>query len=147
MAHQAVRQRLYSVSKFTRHKPPSLRQGSFCLGLAGSYAIEQFLGKSIREHGVIDIVVFRDSQIQVQHWLADWQLYAADPPKQLRLWVIDEYLPFGIHAVWCHKKGASSWQLQIMLAEVEDGEWFSRRIILCVVDALIYLQIAMTSLV
>jgi aminoglycoside-2''-adenylyltransferase len=95
--------------------------------LAGGYAVEQFLGKSIREHGDLDIVVFRDSQIQVQRWLRDWQLYAADPPKQLRPWLADEYLPFGIHDIWCHKINAHAWQLQIMLAEVEGDEWFSRR--------------------
>jgi aminoglycoside-2''-adenylyltransferase len=99
----------------------------FAWGLAGGYAIEQFLGKSIREHGDIDIVVFRDNQIQVQRWLSDWQLYAADPPGTLRPWITDEYLHFGIHDIWCHQTNAHSWQLQIMLAEVEDGEWFSRR--------------------
>ena len=71
----------------------------FAWGLAGGYAIEQFLGRSIRAHGDIDIVVFRDSQIRVQRWLIDWQLYAADPPGSLRPWIADEYLPFGIHDI------------------------------------------------
>jgi hypothetical protein len=102
-------------------------QAPFAWGLAGGYAIEQFVGKSIREHGDIDIVVFRDNQIQVQRWLANWQLYAADPPGTLRRWVAAEYLPYGIHDIWCHKNATHSWQLQIMLAEVEDDEWFSRR--------------------
>jgi hypothetical protein len=99
----------------------------FAWALAGGYAIEQFLGKSIREHSDIDVVVFRDYQIQAQHWLANWQLYAADPPGQLRPWIADEYLPFGIHDIWGHKINFHAWQLQLMLAELEGDEWFSRR--------------------
>ncbi|HLO14509.1 MAG TPA: hypothetical protein VK206_06760 [Anaerolineales bacterium] len=102
-------------------------EAPFAWGLAGGYAIEEFLGKSIREHGDIDIVVFRDNQIQLQRWLGNWQLYAADPPGTLRPWLTEEYLPFGIHDIWCHKMGADSWQMQVMLAEVEGDEWFSRR--------------------
>jgi len=52
----------------------------FTWGVAGGYAVEQFLGASIREHSDVDVVVYRDEQPQVQRWLADWQLYAADPP-------------------------------------------------------------------
>jgi len=102
-------------------------QAPFAWGLAGGYAIEQFVGKPIREHGDTDIVVFRDNQIQVQRWLTDWQLYAADPPGTLRPWLTEEYLPFGIHDIWCHQTDADSWQMQMMLAEVEGDEWFSRR--------------------
>lgn len=119
---------------YSQWQPLSVREikqifaeAPFAWGLAGGYAIEQFLGRSIREHGDIDIVVFRDDQIRVQRWLAGWQLCAADPPKQLHPWVVDEYLPFGIHDIWGHKISAGSWQLQVMLAEVEGGEWFSRR--------------------
>jgi hypothetical protein len=99
----------------------------FAWGLAGGYAIELFLGKTIREHGDIDVAVFRDEQLQLQQWLASWQLYAADPPGTLRPWREDEYLRFGIHDIWGHRPGAQAWQLQIMLNESEGSEWFSKR--------------------
>jgi hypothetical protein len=95
--------------------------------LAGGYAIEQFLGESIRTHDDIDVMVFRDDQLRLQHWLNGWELYAADPPGTLRKWVEEEYLPFGIHDIWGHRTGSQAWQLQLMLAEVEGDEWFSRR--------------------
>lgn len=95
--------------------------------LAGGYAIEQFLGFSIRSHSDIDIVVYRDEQLSVQRWLNNWQLYAADSPGTLRLWKKGEYLDYGIHDVWGHQVGSQAWQLQIMLAEVEGDQWFSRR--------------------
>ena len=36
----------------------------FGWGLAGGYAVEQFLGRAIRPHADIDIGVFRDQQRQ-----------------------------------------------------------------------------------
>jgi hypothetical protein len=86
-----------------------------------------FLGRSIRAHSDIDVVVFRDDQLVVQHWLAGWCLYAADPPGTLRPWLSGEYLPVGIHDIWGHRVDASAWQLQLMLAEVEGDMWWSRR--------------------
>lgn len=99
----------------------------FAWGIAGGYAVEQFLGNAFREHGDMDILVYRDQQRQVQHWLPEWQLYAADPPGTLRPWTDDEYLPDVIHDIWGHHRGVSAWQLQIMLAEVDGNQWFMRR--------------------
>lgn len=95
--------------------------------LAGGYAIEQFLGAPIRSHSDIDIIIFRDEQLSLQSWLKNWQLYAADPPGTLRTWHEGEFLPVGIHDIWGHQIGATAWQLQIMLTEVEGTQWFSRR--------------------
>jgi hypothetical protein len=99
----------------------------FTWGLAGGYAIEQYLGQSIRQHDDIDILVFREDQLALQHWLDGWQLYAADPPGTLRLWNADEVLPVGIHDIWGHRAGSNAWELQIMLVETEGDEWVSRR--------------------
>ena len=100
---------------------------SFTWGLAGGYAIEQFLGTSVRAHGDMDIVAYRDEQLHVQSWLADWQLYAADPPGTLRPWIDEEYLPYGIHDIWGHGPRVQNWELQIMLAEADGDHWFMRR--------------------
>lgn len=105
----------------------SLRGAPFTWGLAGGYAVEQFLGRPIRAHDDIDIVVFRDQQLRAQEWLAGWELYAADPPGSLRPWRAGEQLRFGIHDIWGHRAAAQAWQLQIMLLEAEGDAWFSRR--------------------
>jgi hypothetical protein len=99
----------------------------FRWGLAGGYAVEQFLGVPVRAHSDIDIVAFRTDQQQVQQWLAGWQLFAADPPGTLRPWQASEWLPIGIHDIWGYPGGATAWQLQIMLLESEGDEWVSRR--------------------
>jgi hypothetical protein len=99
----------------------------FQWGVAGGYAVELFLGASIRAHDDIDVTIFRDDQLKAQHWLEGWQLYAADPPGTLRVWGEGEYLPFGVHDIWGHQARVEAWQLQLMLAEVEGEEWFNRR--------------------
>ena len=99
----------------------------FTWGLAGGYAVEQFVGRAMRGHADLDIIVFRDEQLQLQRWLAGWQLFAADPPGTLRPWLADEYLPLGIHDIWGYRAGASAWEMQVMLTEVDGDEWFSRR--------------------
>ena len=98
----------------------------FLWGLAGGYAVEQFVGKRVRDHGDIDVIVYRDQQLNVQRWLSDWHLYAADPPRSLRPWAESEYLPYGIHDIWVHT-GVQAWQLQIMLTESEGDRWFRKR--------------------
>ncbi len=103
------------------------RDAPFRWGLAGGYAVEQFLGTSIRKHGDIDIIVFRDDQHQLHQWLTGWLLYAADPPGTLRIWSRSEWLPASIHDIWCHHANAQAWQLQIMLNETAGDDWVSRR--------------------
>ena len=119
---------------YTHWEPLSLpeaaqlfRDAPFAWGVAGGYAVEQFLGRAIRPHDDIDLVVFRDDQRAVQGWLSGWHLFAADPPGTLRPWVVGEWLPFGIHDIWGHRAGAGAWQLQLMLLEAEGDEWYSRR--------------------
>jgi hypothetical protein len=89
--------------------------------------VELFVGQAFRDHSDIDVLVFRDEQLRVQGWLHNWQLYAADPPGSLRPWRSGELLPYGIHDIWGHRQQRDAWQLQLMLAETDGDEWFSRR--------------------
>ncbi len=98
----------------------------FTWGVAGGYAVEQFLGAPTRDHADMDIVVYRDQQSRIHTHLTDWRLYASDPPGALRPWAVNEYLPYGIHDVWGHRLQARAWELQLMLAETDGDHWFLR---------------------
>lgn len=118
---------------YDRWQPLSLEQvttlftgAPFQWAIAGGYALEQFLGRSIRQHDDMDVMVFRDQQNPVQGWLKGWELYAADPPGTLRKWNIGEYLPEAVHDIWCHRTAVQMWEFQFMVAEVDGQEWFSR---------------------
>jgi hypothetical protein len=95
--------------------------------IAGGHAIELAVGHPIREHDDIDVLVLRDDQLAVQHVLAGWEWWAADPPGTLRRWQPDEYLHRGIHDIWCRPGPGTPWRIQIMLDEAQDGLWVSRR--------------------
>ncbi|MEP7187668.1 MAG: hypothetical protein ABI901_00595, partial [Roseiflexaceae bacterium] len=99
----------------------------FRWGIAGGYAVEQFLGTAIRDHNDIDIILFRDDQQALHTWLSGWHVYAADPPGTLREWNASEWLSPGIHDIWCYRHTAQAWQLQMMLVETDGADWVSRR--------------------
>lgn len=114
-------------SPLTLEQTVTLFEGApFTWFIAGGYAVELFLGHSIRDHSDMDVVIFRDEQLAAQAWMRGWQLYAADPPGTLRPWLKDEILPFGVHNIWGHREGKQHWEMQLMLAECEGERWFAR---------------------
>jgi aminoglycoside-2''-adenylyltransferase len=95
--------------------------------LAGGYAIELAVGRPLRDHADIDVLLLRRDQEAVRDALAGWELWAADPPGVLRLWHGDEQLPITVHDIWCRPGPDRPWRIQIMLDESAGGEWLSRR--------------------
>jgi hypothetical protein len=61
--------------------------------IAGGYAIELAVGRPVRAHGDIDVLVLRRDQLMVQRALAGWDWQAADPPGTLRPWRPGEQPP------------------------------------------------------
>jgi hypothetical protein len=95
--------------------------------IGGGWAIDLFLGRQTRHHGDTDVVVLRHELPAVRRTLAGWQLYAADPPGRLRLWPQEERLLQPVHDVWCRRSAGTPWSLQLMVIDIEDGEWVYRR--------------------
>lgn len=95
--------------------------------VAGGFAIELAVGRRIRSHGDIDVLLLRRDQLAAQRVLAGWQWWAADPPGSLREWVSGEVLPVGVHDIWCRSGPDEPWRIQVMLDESRGEEWVSRR--------------------
>jgi len=95
--------------------------------IAGGYAIELAVGRPVREHGDIDVLMLRRDQLAVQRALPDWQWQAADPPGSLRPWEPGEQLPTSVHDIWCRPGPGQPWRIQVMLDESSGGDWVSRR--------------------
>lgn len=95
--------------------------------IAGGYAIELFLGRAIRSHGDIDVLLLRRDQQQIHQVLKDWDIQAADPPGTLRPWQAEEWLPLGVQDIWCRERSDGPWRVQVMLDEADGDEWRSRR--------------------
>jgi hypothetical protein len=95
--------------------------------IAGGYAIENFVGRSFRSHGDIDVLILRKDRALARAWLADWDCWAADPPGSLRPWLADETLPLGVSDVWCRRSSSDPWRFQLMLDDGDEVYWRSRR--------------------
>ena len=95
--------------------------------IAGGYAIELAIGRPVREHDDIDVLVLRRDQLHIQQALPGWEWWAADPPGTLRPWQPRERLRAGIHDIWCRPGPGQPWRIQVMLDESDDRHWVSRR--------------------
>ncbi|MQA85546.1 MAG: amino acid transporter [Streptosporangiales bacterium] len=95
--------------------------------IAGGYAIQLAVGRTVREHTDIDVQVLRRDQLTVQQALPDWQWHAAAPPGSLRPWRPGERLEAGVHHIWCRPGPGQPWRIQIMLDESSADDWVSRR--------------------
>lgn len=95
--------------------------------LAGGYAIEHAVGRAYRPHGDVDVLVLRRDRAVVRDFLADWDVWAADPPGTLRPWNRGETLSDAVHDVWIRPTPTTPWKLQVMLDEADGEDWTSRR--------------------
>ncbi|MFE6686923.1 nucleotidyltransferase domain-containing protein [Streptomyces sp. NPDC057743] len=95
--------------------------------VAGGLAIELAVGRELRPHGDVDVLLLRRDQLTVQQALAGWEWWAADPPGSLRPWARGEELPPRVHDIWCRPGPDHPWRIQVMLDESAGAEWVSRR--------------------
>jgi Aminoglycoside-2''-adenylyltransferase len=95
--------------------------------IAGGFAIELAIGRPVRTHADIDVLVLRQDHLRVQQALHGWEWWAADPPGTLRPWLPHEQLPAAVHDIWCRPGPADPWRIQVMIDESSDGDWVSRR--------------------
>ena len=103
------------------------RDAAFPWWIAGGYAIEAFVGRPLREHGDVDIGVFRDEHLEVREYLTGWDVHCADPPGALRPWPSGELLPGAVHDIWVRETADGPWRFQLMLNEREGDQWVYRR--------------------
>ena len=95
--------------------------------VAGGYAIELAVGRRVRDHGDIDVMMLRHDQLHLHRALQDWECWAADPPGVLRPWRPGEILHPSVHDIWCRPAPDAPWRIQVMFDETYDGHWVSRR--------------------
>lgn len=95
--------------------------------IAGGHAIELAVGRPIRTHDGVDVLVLRDDLPAVRTHLAAWDCLMADPPGSLRPWPVGEPVPPTAHDIWCREHATAPWRFQLMVDDTEGERWRSRR--------------------
>ena len=95
--------------------------------IAGGHAIDHAVGRQVRSHADIDVLILRADHVAARTLLSDWDCWAADPPGRLQPWAREERLPNHVSDVWCRCREGEPWQLQFMLDDGDEAMWQSRR--------------------
>jgi len=95
--------------------------------VAGGWAIDLRVGHQTRPHNDFDVLVLRRDLDLIRATLAEWDLWAADPPGRLRIWPVGEVLALSVHDVWCRKAPTSPWSFQLMIDDTDGEDWLFRR--------------------
>jgi len=96
--------------------------------IAGGWALDLYLGRPSREHLDTDVSILRQDHLRAQQLLGrDWQLFKTKQPG-LAPWPPGEVLPSYVSDVWVRRDDDSPWAFQLMLEDVEEGQWVYRRL-------------------
>ena len=120
------------VAPYGRWEPATLAQVASLFSampcpwwIAGGYAIELAVGRRVRDHGDVDVMMLRQDQLHLHDALRGWECWAADPPGVLRTWEPTEVLPPTVHDIWCRPGPDEPWRIQVMLDETNGGPTLS----------------------
>lgn len=104
--------------------PPAVaalfKGATFPWWIAGGHAIDAVVGRPLRPHGDIDVVLPRRDGAAARALLASWDLWASDPPGRLRPWPVSEKLPAHVSDVWARADASGLWRLQLMMDDIDD---------------------------
>jgi hypothetical protein len=103
------------------------KNADFPWWIAGGLAIEHAVGRPLRTHRDIDVLLLHPDHMAAHDLLSGWDCWVADPPGRLRPWRTDECLTSTMSDIWCRATKQDPWRLQLMLDSGDRGAWRSRR--------------------
>ncbi len=97
---------------------------------AGGWAIELFVGRPLREHGDLEIGIWRDDQMALREHFSRWRWDTAitvDGAGQWVPWNIGEWMELPNFQLKANRIDDSSQELEFMLNDASDGQFRFRR--------------------
>jgi len=96
--------------------------------VCGGWAVDLFLGRVTRTHKDIDLSIPRARQLEVREYLKSrgWSFEKAHDGK-LAPWEDGEVLSPPFHAVWCRNGAHEPDFVELMLDEIDGGQFTFRR--------------------
>jgi hypothetical protein len=99
--------------------------------VCGGWAIDLFAGHQTREHGDLEIGVFRSDQLTIREHFLDWNLSkvvdAPDGPAIVP-WYDGEWLMLPIHQVKLYRDGFKPREFEFFLNDADGDLWHFRRL-------------------
>jgi aminoglycoside-2''-adenylyltransferase len=97
-------------------------------GICGGWALDLFAGKQTRQHGDVDVAVFRRDQAALYRYLADrgWWLEIADNGK-LSVWEADQPIDPPLHSIWASNQRFDPTFVEFLLNERDGTNFIFRR--------------------
>jgi hypothetical protein len=93
--------------------------------LCGGWAVDAWVGRQTRDHGDVDIAIFRDDEQQIFEHLADWHLAAHDTPDAAHSDRWDgRSLDFPAHI---HARFGDGLEWEVQLNERSGDDWVVNR--------------------
>jgi hypothetical protein len=103
-----------------------LHPASFQWWVAGGYAVEHFVGRPIRSHADIDVLLLRRDAKDLHRLLQGWEIWASSSGR-LHPWQTNAGLAPDVNDIWCRRSGEQVWRFQLMLDGSDGDIWRSRR--------------------
>ena len=93
----------------------------WCIG--GGWALDALVGRATREHGDVDIVIWRADQVSFRAHFStwDWQTFVN---REARPWPPGAFLELPAHNARAIREGQ---ELEVLFAEREGDSWWFRR--------------------
>jgi hypothetical protein len=93
--------------------------------IAGGWAIDLFLGRETRPHEDLDVGVLRENVGEVLRSFSDWEVFEAKDGVLTRL--LHPTPRTEVNSLWCRRRGAQRWRLELMLDDAVGDAWVYRR--------------------
>lgn len=94
--------------------------------IAGGWALDLFLGRVTRDHGDVDVGIFRQDQRDLRAYLGEWEFEKVDGGRRVP-WPLQEWLKLPVHEIHAHRSEGSPREIELLLNETADDEWIYRR--------------------
>lgn len=103
--------------------------------IAGGLALSLFVGREIRPHHDIDVVILEDDATAIRRALASWDVRAAvgwtGTPRAsrrlLRAWPAEKPRPLDTSAFWCRPSVTDRWVFELLVNPHTDRRWEFKR--------------------
>ncbi len=94
--------------------------------IAGGYGIDLWLGQNTREHGDIDITLFRENFEKLFFLSSKFEFYIANKDGLRKLNLISD-LKTNDWNIWVKNTGEQEWLFQCLISDEKFGKWIYRR--------------------